>query len=56
MLLKQLIFNSFYLGGGCGGHEITDIEQFLIWAGVVVIKQLTSNTYYFQRLWWSLKS
>ena len=24
MVLKELIFNSFYFGGGCGGLERTD--------------------------------
>ena len=24
VVLKELIFNSFYLGGGCGGLERTD--------------------------------
>ena len=27
MVLKELIFNSFYLGG-CGGLERTDFDQF----------------------------
>ena len=26
--------------GGCGSLEITDIEQFLLWEGVVVLKEL----------------
>ena len=26
--------------GGCGGLERTDFEQFLIWKGVVVLKEL----------------
>ena len=26
--------------GGCGGHERTDVEQFLLWEGVVIMKEL----------------
>ena len=26
--------------GGCGGLERTDFEQFLLWEGVVVLKEL----------------
>ena len=53
---KELILNSFYFRkvwwslenwfwtvstlGGCGGLEITDFEQFLLWEGVVVLKEL----------------
>ena len=22
MVVKEVIFNSFYFGGGCGGHEL----------------------------------
>ena len=36
MVLKELIFNSFYLGG-CGGLERTDFNRFLLWEGVVVL-------------------
>ena len=40
MVLKELIFNSFHLGG-CGGLESTDFKQFLLWAGyVMVLKEL----------------
>ena len=39
--------------GGCGGLERTDFEQFLFWEGVVVLKELTLNSFYFQRVWWS---
>ena len=56
MVLKELIPNSFYIGrvwwswknwfltvsilGGCGGLERTDFEHFLLWEGVVVLKEL----------------
>ena len=52
MVFKELIFNSFYLGG-CGGLERTDFKQFLLWEGVVVLKELICNSFYFGRLWWS---
>ena len=39
MVLKELIFNSFYFGG-CGGLERTEFLQFLLWEGVVVLKEL----------------
>ena len=33
MVLKELIFNSFYFGGGCGGLERTDFKEFLLIGG-----------------------
>ena len=42
MVLKELIFNSFYFGG-CGGLERTDLQQFLLLEGVVVLKELIFN-------------
>ena len=64
-----LILNSFYFGrvwwswneliftvstlGGCGGLERTDFSQFLLWEGVVVLKELILNSFYFGRVWWS---
>ena len=39
MVLKELIFTVCTLGG-CGGLERTDFEQFLLWEGVVVLKEL----------------
>ena len=39
MVLKELIFKSFYVGG-CGGLERTDFQQFLLQVGVVVLKEL----------------
>ena len=33
--------------GGCGGLERTDFEQFLFWEGVVVLKELILNSFYF---------
>ena len=40
---------------GCGGLERTEFEQFLLWEGVVVLKELILNSFYFQRVWWSWK-
>ena len=39
MVLKELIFNSFYFGqmGGC----------------VMVLKELIFNSFYFGQMWWS---
>ena len=45
MVLKELILNSFYFGtistlGGCGSLERTGFLIFLLWEGVVVLKEL----------------
>ena len=37
---------------GCGSHEKTDFEQFLLWEGVVVMKELILISFYFERVWW----
>ena len=37
MVLKELILTVSTLGG-CGGVERTHVQQFLHWAGVVVLK------------------
>ena len=34
MVMKQLIFNSFYFESGYDGHERTDFEQFILWGRV----------------------
>ena len=55
--------------GGCDDLERTDCEQFLLWEGVVVLKEqffkflclegvmilkeLIVNSFYFGRVWWS---
>ena len=39
--------------GGCSGLERTDFEQFLLWEGVVVLKELILNSFYFRKVWWS---
>ena len=52
MVLKELIFNSFYLGG-CGGLERLNFNSFYFREGVVVLKELIFNSFYFGRVWWS---
>ena len=37
VVLKELIYNSFYCGG-CSGLERTDLQQFLLCEGVMVLK------------------
>ena len=40
MVLKELIFNSFYFGGGCDSHERTDLVTVSNYGeGVVVLKE-----------------
>ena len=36
--------------GGCGCLESTDFEHFLLWEGVVVLKELILNSFYFERV------
>ena len=49
--MKELILNSFYIWDSSGGLERTDFEQFLLWEGVVVLKELILNSFYFGRVW-----
>ena len=53
MVMKELIFSRFYMLGGCGGLEKTDFSQFLLWEGVVVLKELILSSFYFGRVWCS---
>ena len=39
--------------GGCGSLEITDFLQFLLWAGVVDLKELIFNSFDFGQVWGS---
>ena len=57
MVLKELIFNTFYYGilAGCGfllyvvcGLERTHFNSFYVWS-VVVLKELIFNSFYFNR-------
>ena len=52
MILKELILTISTLGG-YGGLERTDFKQFLLWKGVVVLRELILNSFYFGRVWWS---
>ena len=40
----------------CGGLERSEFEQFLLWEGVVVLKELNLNSFYFVTVWWSWKN
>ena len=51
MVLKELIFNSFYFGWGVAVLEL--VFQFLCWDDVVVWKELIFNSFYVGRVWWS---
>ena len=42
MVLNELILKVSTLGG-CGGLEGTDFEKFLLWDGVVILKELISD-------------
>ena len=44
--MSFLLISSFKSLGGCGGLERTDFEQFLIWEGVVVMKELILSFYF----------
>ena len=52
MVLKELILTVSTMGG-CGSLERTDFSQFIIWEGVVVLKELIFNSFYFGKVWWS---
>ena len=52
MVFKELILTVSTLGG-CGGLETTDFLQFLLWEGMVVLKDLIFYSFYFGRVWWS---
>ena len=51
--LERTWFFTISTLGGCGSLERTDFKQFLLWEGVVVLKELILNTFYFGRVWWS---
>ena len=71
VVLKELIFNSFYVGRvwwswknwiftismmeECGGLERTDFLQFLHWEVVVVLKELIFYSSYFGEVWSGLE-
>ena len=69
MVLKELIFNSFYIWEDvvllkeliltdftlerCGCLDSTNFQQFLIWEDMVVLKEVIFNSFYFRQVWWS---
>ena len=54
MALERTDFDYSFYSGGCGGLERTGFFiQFLLWEGVVVLKELIMNSFYFGRVWWS---
>ena len=51
MLLKELILNSFYFGS-CGVLDRTDFyHRFYYSEDMVVLTQVTFNSFYFGRMW-----
>ena len=49
MVLQELIFHSFHFGGS-DGPDRTNFKQFLLWAGVAVLKYLIFNSFKFWRV------
>ena len=65
VVLKDVVFYYFIFGrvwwslnnrfftistsGGCGGLRRTDFKQFLLWEGVVVLKELILISFYFRK-------
>ena len=57
MILKELIFKSSNFGRVCSGLEGTDLVRFFcLWEGVLILKKLICNSFYFGRVWWSSKN
>ena len=52
MVLKELIFTVSTVGVCCGLERI-EFSEFLLLEGVVVLKELTFNSWYFGSMWWS---
>ena len=50
MVLLELIFHSFHFGVS-GGPDRPNFKQFLLWAGVVVLKDLIFHSFYIGRVW-----
>ena len=53
MVLKELIFNSFYFGRVWWSLKELILTVSILWEGVVVLKELIFNSFYFGRVWWS---
>ena len=45
MILKEVIFNSFYIWEGSGGFERTDFNRLYFGKGVVVLIVLIFNSF-----------
>ena len=52
MVLKELILTDFTLER-CGCLDSNNFQQFLIWKGMVILKELVFNSFTFEREWWS---
>ena len=51
-VFQNVFCNRFNFGVGCGGVERTNFEQFLHWReGVMVLKELIFNSFYFGWIW-----
>ena len=48
--LERTDFEQFLLWEDYDGLERTDFEQFLLWEGVVVLKELILNSFYFGKV------
>ena len=55
MVLKELIFNSFFFQRVCGGLEKKSFLTVSTSEGVVVLKELNFNSVHFWRMLWFLK-
>ena len=53
MVLKEVILTVSTLGGGCGGLERSDFNNFHFGEEVVVLKEVISTISTLGRKWWS---
>ena len=56
MVLKELNLSTVSTLGGCGCLVRTDLYQFLLKEGVVVMKELISTVCYYRMVLWSSKN
>ena len=52
MVQKELILTVSTMGR-CGGLERNEFYQFLLWVGVVILKDLIFNSFHFVLVRWS---
>ena len=52
MVLKERIFKSFYSREGVADLERTDLNSCNFRRGVVILKELICNSFYFGWVWW----